>query len=97
MPKPSLSRVYVHVVELGLGPGHRLGASVSQEMRERVADIETGIVALRDRGPESRLASVGRAVELDAVSASFGVTLMAEAGVIVSKASRGNVRPVARV
>jgi hypothetical protein len=90
MAESSSSEVYVQVVELDPGRAIGWGSSVSQQLRERVADIETGIVAASETVARSlgSLASV-EGWELDEVSASFGVTLAAEAGVIVSKASAG--------
>ena len=63
---------------------------MAQQLQARAADIERGIAA----ASETIAASLGSLVsvegwELDEVSASFGVTLTAEAGVIVSKASAG--------
>jgi hypothetical protein len=90
VPEPSSSQVYVQVVELDPGREIGWGPSVAQQLRERAVDIERGIVA----ASETLAASLGSLAsvegwELDEVSASFGVTLTAEAGVIVSRASAG--------
>jgi Trypsin-co-occurring domain 1 len=86
----SSSQVYVQVVELDPGREIGWGSSVAQQLRDRAADIERGIVA----ASETIAASLGSLASVDGwelaeVSASFGVTLTAEAGVIVSKASAG--------
>lgn len=88
--EPSSSQVYVQVVELDPGREIGWGSSVAQQLQDRAADIERGITA----ASETIAASLGSLAavegwELEEVSASFGVTLTAEAGVIVSKASAG--------
>ncbi len=90
MAEPSSSQVYVQVVELDPGREIGWGSSVAQQLRARSTDIERGIVAASETIAASlgSLASV-EGWELDEVSASFGVTLTAEAGVILSTASAG--------
>jgi hypothetical protein len=88
--KPSPSQVYVQVIELEPGREIGWGSSVAQQLRARVGDIEGGIVAASETIAASlgSLASV-EGWELNEVSASFGVTLTAEAGVILTAASAG--------
>jgi hypothetical protein len=86
--KPSATQVYVQVVELDSGRAIGWGSNLAEPLRNRVADIESGIraaaqtVAVSLHGLPS-----ADGWQLDEVSASFGITLTAEAGVIVSKAS----------
>jgi hypothetical protein len=88
--KPSGSQVYVQVVELDSGRAIGWGSNLAELLRSRVADIESGIRAAAQTVAES-LGSLPSADgwQLDEVSASFGITLTAEAGVILSKASTG--------
>ena len=90
MAEASPGQVYVEVVELDPGRAIGWGTGVAQQLRDRAADIECGIVAASQTvaGSLRSLASV-EGWELDEVSASFGITLTAEAGVIVSKAAAG--------
>jgi Trypsin-co-occurring domain 1 len=81
-------QVFVPVVEVRSGREIGWGTNVSESLRARVPDIHAAIQA----GAESIAASLGSLPTVQQwsaseVSASFGITLAAEAGVILSKAS----------
>jgi len=87
MPKQHTS-VSVQVVPLSEGRQISWGSSRLQSLADRADDIRSSILeggrAISDALPEIPSAAGWRAKE---VSGSFGITLTAEAGVILSKAS----------
>ncbi|MDX2527011.1 CU044_2847 family protein [Streptomyces europaeiscabiei] len=81
-------KVLVQVVELESGREISWGSNVAETLRNRLNDIREAIRA----GADSVSSSLGdlprqNGWEVGEVSASFGITLTAEAGVILSKAS----------
>jgi len=85
-------RVWVQVIDVDVAADREVtfGRNLAQELGDREADIRGAI--------EAGSASVAKSLQslaapegwrLGEVSASFGITLTAEAGVIVSKASAG--------
>jgi hypothetical protein len=80
--------VFVQVVDVESGREISWGKNAAELLRERLSDIRAAIVAGADTvaGSLGDLPSRDR-WRLGEVSATFGVTLTAEAGVILSKAS----------
>jgi hypothetical protein len=85
-------RVFVQVVDVDVAAGREItfGKSLAEGLGERQADIRGAIEA----GSETVANSIEslpspQGWRLGEVSASFGITLTAEVGVIVSKASAG--------
>ena len=80
--------VFVAVVDIRPDGEIGWGSSVPQQLQDRVDDIRQAIVS-GSQAVAGGLAAVASAPgwSLDKVSASFGITLTAEAGVILSKAS----------
>jgi Trypsin-co-occurring domain 1 len=87
MANPVPESVWVQVVELDADRQIAF-SSAAEHLRERTGDIKAAIVAGSSAVAESvdSLESP-RGWELDEVSASFGVALTAEAGVILTKVS----------
>jgi hypothetical protein len=86
----SSDKVLVQVVPVQAGREIGWGTSVAQQLGERLEDIRRAIAD----GAKAVADSLGGLPgapgwQLGEVSASFGVTLTAEAGVILSKASAG--------
>jgi hypothetical protein len=82
--------VLVQVVELEGGREIGWGANLAEQLGERLADIRTAIAAGAKAVADSLEGlPAAHGWRLGEVSASFGVTLTAEAGVILSKASAG--------
>ena len=85
-------RVWVQVIDADLTTHREItfGRSLVEELRDRQSDIRGAIEAGSEAVAKSlkSLASP-EGWRLGEVSASFGITLTAEAGVIVSKASAG--------
>jgi hypothetical protein len=85
-------RVWVQVVDVDTAAGREItfGKSMAEGLADRQADIRDGIEA-GSRVVANSLMSVSspEGWRLGEVSASFGITLTAEAGVIVSKATAG--------
>jgi Trypsin-co-occurring domain 1 len=81
-------KVFVQVVEVNSGREIGWGSNLSEQLQGRRDDIRAAIVSGSDTVASSlvSLSSAGGWV-LDEVSAGFGITLTAEAGVILSKAS----------
>ncbi|WP_371544100.1 CU044_2847 family protein [Streptomyces sp. NBC_00554] len=80
--------VLVQVVDLESGREIAWGSNVAETLRNRLGDIRDAIHA----GAESVAGGLGNLPgregwEVGEVSATFGITLTAEAGVILSKAS----------
>ena len=80
----------VQVVEIRAGREIANISQLAEQVRNRVDDIRQAIVA----GAQTIASTLGELDSphgwiLDEVSASFGLTLAAEAGVILSKASAG--------
>ncbi|MEE6263136.1 CU044_2847 family protein [Plantactinospora sonchi] len=88
MPEPDVPEsVVVQVVDVDQGREITWGSSVVEKLRDRVGDIQNAIVAAAqaiDLNPD-RLPS-RQNWQVDEVSATFGVTLTTEAGVILSRA-----------
>jgi hypothetical protein len=84
------NQVFVQVVDVRGGREIGWGANLSDELGKRLNDIraaiEAGTRAVAD-SIEGLASTPGW--QLNEVSASFGVTLTAEAGVLLSKASTG--------
>jgi len=85
-------RVFVQVVDVDLAADREItfGRNLAEGLRERQDDIRGAIEA----GSQTVANSIEslpspQGWQLGEVSASFGITLTAEAGVIVSKASAG--------
>ena len=82
--------ILVQVIEVE--PDRRIswGAEVTERLQDRIEDVRVAIVAAFESvsGGLSNLSSP-EGWEVGEVSASFGITLSAEAGVIMSKASMG--------
>jgi hypothetical protein len=83
-----LDAVLVQVVELRNGREIGWGQAGLERLRERLGDVKAAIVA----GGEMLVASLpdlpsAERWALDEVSATFGVTLTAEAGVVLSRVS----------
>ena len=82
--------VLVQVVEVEQGREIGWGANLAEQLGERSEDIRhaitTGAKVVADSLSELR---VDQGWRLGEVSASFGITLTAETGVILSKASAG--------
>jgi len=90
MPDDNRGQVWVQVVDVTNGREIGRMSNLAENLRDRIDDIKKAIVA----GSETVAGSLGSIKEapgwsLGEVSASFGVTLTAEAGVILSKASAG--------
>jgi hypothetical protein len=88
MPDDAQSDVWVQVVELDSRRQIGWGADAAQHLHERIGDIREAIAS----GTSTVAESLGHLVspegwDLGEVSASFGVTLTAEAGVLLTKAS----------
>jgi len=80
--------VFVPVVEITTGREIGWNTNVSELLRSRLSDIKAAISA----GAESVASSLislptAETWQVKEVSASFGITLAAEAGVLLSKAS----------
>ena len=80
--------VLVHVVELRDGREIRWSQGGLERLRERLSDVKAAVVA----GGRTLAASLPDLPspdrwELDEVSATFGVTLTAEAGAVLSRVS----------
>ena len=80
--------VFVPVVEITTGREIGWNTNVSELLRSRLSDIKAAIPA----GAESVASSLtslptAETWQVKEVSASFGITLAAEAGVLLSKAS----------
>ena len=79
-------------VMAGAGAGREIGfgANVAERLEARLDDIRHAVASGANAVAES-LGGVPSAPgwELDEVSASFGITLAAEAGALLSKASAG--------
>jgi Trypsin-co-occurring domain 1 len=80
--------VFVPVVEITTGREIGWNTNVSEMLRSRLSDIKAAISA----GAESVASSLtslptAETWQVKEVSASFGITLAAEAGVLLSKAS----------
>ena len=82
--------VFVQVVPLDEGGEIGFGTSITQRLDERLQDIR-GAIAAGARSVASSLGELATAEgwQLGEVSAKFGVTLTAQAGVIVSQTSAG--------
>ena len=82
------ARVYVQVVPVEAGREIGWGSNLVQQLEERRESIKEAIVAGSSTVAES-LAQLRPPTnwEIKEVGASFGITLTAEAGVILSKAS----------
>ncbi|MEO3747961.1 CU044_2847 family protein [Plantactinospora sp. B5E13] len=79
--------VVVQVVDVEQGREISWGSGVVEKLRDRVGDIQNAIVAAAraiDLNPD-RLPS-RQNWQVDEISATFGVTLTTEAGVILSRA-----------
>jgi Trypsin-co-occurring domain 1 len=90
MPSDGDDKVLVQVVELSQGREIRQLSNVAELLQSRTKDIQQAIVT----GSQTVAGSLGSLTgvagwSLGEVRASFGVTLAAEAGVILSKASAG--------
>jgi hypothetical protein len=90
MNEPETAPVLVQVEALEAGREIAFGANLAEQLGDRLDDIRRAIRS----GTKAVADSVGdlpdaRGWRLGEVSASFGVTLTAEAGVILSKASAG--------
>jgi hypothetical protein len=90
MPSDRDDKILVQVVELSQGREIRKLSNVAELLQSRTEDIQHAIVT----GSQTVAGSLGSLTgvagwSLDEVTASFGVTLAAEAGVILSKASAG--------
>lgn len=85
-------RVLVQVVDVDVAAGREIafGKSMAEGLADRQDDIRDAIEA-GSRAVANSLKSVPspEGWKLGEVSASFGITLTAEAGVIVSKATAG--------
>lgn len=82
--------VRVEVVALEHGSGRQIARHerVTELLRERAADIEAAIAeAARIAGAGLTRSNQDEAWRVSSLEASFGLTLTAEAGVIVGKAS----------
>lgn len=92
MAEMDSGRVLVQVVDVDMAAGREItfGKSLVEGLGERQDDIQAAIEAGSQTVANS-LKSVASpdGWRLGEVSASFGITLTAEAGVIVSKASAG--------
>lgn len=91
MNQTPTGEVLVQVVP-GAAAGREIGfgANVAEQLERRLDDIRRAIAS----GATAVASSLGslpsaREWELESVSASFGITLTAEAGVLLSKASAG--------
>lgn len=88
MPEPDVPEsVVVQVVDVEQGREISWGSGVVEKLRDRVGDIQNAIVAAAraiDLNPD-RLPS-RQNWQVDEISATFGVTLTTEAGVILSRA-----------
>lgn len=81
-------RVLVQVVELQSGREIGWGANVAEQLTDRLDDIHSAISAGAQAVAQSLEGLNSPAGwQLSEVSAAFGITLTAEAGVILSKAS----------
>jgi hypothetical protein len=90
MDTPGSDQVLVQVVDVQAGREIGWGASLAEDLGKRLDDIRAAIAA----GATAVAGSLGglpsaQGWQLGEVSASFGVTLTAEAGVLLSKASTG--------
>lgn len=88
MSDDAADMVFVPVVEITTGREITWNANVSEMLRSRLPDIKAAISA----GAESVASSLTdlpatEAWRVKEVSAAFGITLAAEAGVLLSKAS----------
>jgi hypothetical protein len=82
--------VLVQVVEVEGGREISWGANLAEQLEQRLEDIHTAIAAGAKAVADSLVGlPAAHGWRLGEVSASFGVTLTAEAGVILSKASAG--------
>ncbi|WP_369250292.1 CU044_2847 family protein [Streptomyces sp. R41] len=84
----SATEVLVQVVDLQSGREISWGSNIAESLRSRIDDIREAVHA----GAASVAGSLGDLPshedwEVGEVSATFGITLTAEAGVILSKAS----------
>jgi Trypsin-co-occurring domain 1 len=85
-------RVWVQVIDANVAEDREIsfGKSLAEGLEERQDDIRAAIRAGSDAVAKSlKLLPSPEGWKLGEVSASFGITLTAEAGVIVSKASAG--------
>lgn len=88
MTVDSTDNVWVQVVALDSQRQITWGSDVAQRLQERIGDIREAVTA-----GAATVASSLRSLdspagwELDEVSASFGIALTAEAGVLLTKAS----------
>jgi Trypsin-co-occurring domain 1 len=85
-----LERVFVQVVPVNDGREIGWGSNVAEQLEARLADIRNAIAA----GAKAVADSLGdlpttQGWKLAEVSAAFGVTLTAEAGVILTRATAG--------
>ena len=84
-------QVLVQVVAVDSGRQIGWGANVAEQLEDRLADIRRAIAAGAKAVADSLEELPSKpGWRLGEVSASFGVTLTAEAGVILSKASAGS-------
>jgi len=85
-------RVWVQVIDVDVAADREVtfGRNLAQELSDRAGDIR-GAIETGSASVAKSLPSLGapEGWQLGEVSASFGITLTAEAGVIVSKASAG--------
>jgi Trypsin-co-occurring domain 1 len=85
-------RVFVQVVDVDVAAGREI--SFGKSLAERLGDRQEDIQAAIEAGSQTVASSIDSlrsppGWRLGEVSASFGITLTAEAGVIMSKASAG--------
>ena len=92
MDGTSPERVWVQVIDVDVAADREVtfGRNLAQELSDRAGDIR-GAIEAGSASVAKSLPSLGASEgwQLGEVSASFGITLTAEAGVIVSKASAG--------
>jgi Trypsin-co-occurring domain 1 len=90
MSSADSGKVLVQVVPVEEGREIGWGASVAEQLGDRLDDIRRAIAAGAKAVADSLPGLPGaEGWQLGEVEASFGVTLTAEAGVILSKASAG--------
>ena len=86
------NQVWVQVVDVDVAAGREIGVSktLAEGLNERQDDIQSAIEAGSGTVAKSlETLPSSQGWKLSEVSASFGITLTAEAGVILSKASAG--------
>jgi Trypsin-co-occurring domain 1 len=92
MAETDPERVWVQVVDVDPAAGREItfGKNLAQQLTDRADDIKGAIEAGSETVAKSlKSLDSPQGWMLGEVSASFGITLTAEAGVIVSKASAG--------